>query len=364
VTPLAAKVAVLAPEAASPRLEQVELPDPGPHQVTLGVIASGVCGSQLNRMQRPRTKPCLLGHEATGVVLAAGAEVTRVSVGQRVLVTWMPSSAEGRAPDPITLRAAGEEVGTDDVFTWADHALADEQFLLALPDDIDPVPAAVVGCAVMTGAGAVLRTAGVAAGESVAVIGTGGVGLCAVAAARIIGAEPIIAVDRSAANRSLACEFGATHALDPAAVDPVEAIRELTPRPGVRGFRGAPVAGADHVLDVVAGPDTLRHALAAARPGVPGGLRGGTAVMVGTPRAAWEVDPVELLLGGKRVAASLGGSCVPDRDLPRYLDWVRRGELPLERLVTRRFALDDVAEAVEQMRQGQTTGRSVLVPAR
>ncbi|MYA18965.1 MAG: alcohol dehydrogenase catalytic domain-containing protein [Chloroflexi bacterium] len=171
---------VVCPQGPGPlRIEEVELPDPGPHQVVVKQLASGVCHSQLHQMHGPRERPQLLGHESTGIVLAAGSEVSHVREGDRVMVTWVVRKPDAsRLPKMASLRLGdGSVAHSQNTFTWADHTIADEQFVVSLPDDAPTDVTAIIGCAVMTGAGAVYHTAGVQRGESVAVFGVGGVGV-------------------------------------------------------------------------------------------------------------------------------------------------------------------------------------------
>ncbi len=150
-------------------------------------------------MHNPRQAPAVLGHESTGVVLAKGNQVSHVKEGDRVMVTWVPRDAEGsagRVPDAVTLNLNdGTTAVSRNVFTWADHTIADEQYVVKMDEDIPTDVTAIIGCAVITGSGAVYHTAGVQEGESVAIFGVGGVGLSAVVAAKVVGADPIIAVD-------------------------------------------------------------------------------------------------------------------------------------------------------------------------
>ncbi len=222
-----ARVVVLPVEPGPLRIEEVNLPDPGPHQVVIKQLASGICHTQLHQLQAPRPAPILLGHESSGVVLAVGSKVSHVREGNKVAVTWLPRAPQSTARPPgisVVTLAGGDVAISQDVFTWADHTIADEQFVVKLPDDADPELAAVIGCAVMTGAGAVLHSARVAEGESVAVFGVGGVGLCVVAAAQIAGADPIIAVDLDATKLGLARRFGATQEIDASKTDPIDLL--------------------------------------------------------------------------------------------------------------------------------------------
>jgi Zn-dependent alcohol dehydrogenase len=361
--PTAARVVVLPAEPGPLQIQDVLLPDPGPHQVVVRQHATGVCHSQLHQMHRPRTAPVVLGHESTGVVLAAGAEVTHVTEGDEVLVTWVPRTVEpgDRAPAGVRLDLAdGSVAATGNVFTWADHTIADERYVVKAPPGTPKDLGSVIGCAVMTGAGAVLHTAPVQPGDSVAVFGVGGVGLSAVAAAAVAGADPVIAVDLSDEKLAMAARFGATELVNGSQGDAVEAVRALTRRPGIRDMGGQEVSGVDFAFDCIGVPSTMAQILAAVRPGAFGYQRGGTAVLVGVPQTTLELDTRDLLIHEKRYIGSIGGSCSPDRDFPTLVQWHRDGRLDLAALVTERFTLDQINEATTALDEGRISGRAIL----
>lgn len=359
-----ARVVVLPEAEGRLELHELTLPDPGPHQVVVRQYASGVCHSQLHQMHRPRTAPVLLGHESTGVVIAAGAAVTHVTEGDEVMVTWVPRAvaAGGRTPTPATLSLSdGSLAVSQNVFTWADHTIADEQFVVKAPPGTPLDVGAIIGCAVMTGAGAVLNTADVRAGDSVAIFGVGGVGLSAIAAARHRGADPIIAVDLSDDKLDFARQFGANEVVNAGQVDPVEAIRRLTRHEDRFDFAGAPVSGVDHAFDCIGLDVTMGQIVAAARSGAFGLAPGGTAVLVGVPTTAFQLDTRDVLVNEKRFIGSIGGSCSPDRDFPTFVQWHRERSLDLDALVTERFPLDHVNEAADALQRGLIRGRAILV---
>jgi Zn-dependent alcohol dehydrogenase len=354
---------VVCPQGPGPlRIEELELPDPGPHQVVVKQFASGICHSQLHQMHGPREQPQLLGHESTGVVLATGSEVSHVQEGDHVMVTWVPRDREAtRRPDPLTLTLNdGSVARSQGAFTWADNTITDEQFVVPLPSDAPTDVTAIIGCAVMTGSGAVYHTAGVQRGESVAVFGVGGVGLSAIAAAAVVGADPIIAVDLSDAKLEFAKRFGATIGVNASEVDPVERVRELTVRPNELGMGGAPVAGVDYAFDCIGVRQTMEQILPATRGGVLGHSSGGTAVLVGVPQTPVELDARDLLVTEKKYIGSIGGSCSPDRDFPMFLRWFNEGDLDLEALVTERYPLDAINDATDALEAGKIAGRSII----
>jgi Zn-dependent alcohol dehydrogenase len=362
--PTPARVVVVPATDGPLRIDEVDLPDPGPNQVVVQQFASGVCHSQLHQMHAPRGVPVVLGHESTGVVLAAGNEVTHVKEGDRVMVTWVPRSPDvlGRSAVPATLALPdGTTASSQNVFTWADKTIADEQYVVALPDDVATDVTSIIGCAVMTGAGAVVHTAGVQRGQSVAVIGVGGVGLSAIVAAKVVGADPIIAVDLDDEKLDVARKFGATDVVNASAIDAVEGIRALTVDATRRDFLGQPIAGADFVFDCIGLKATMDQVVPAARSGQFGARPGGTGVLVGVPRGNPELNGIDVLLNEKRFIGSIGGSCQPERDFPMFLDWYRTGALDLDALVTARYSIDAINEATTDLEEGRISGRAILV---
>ncbi|MFN0026552.1 MAG: zinc-binding dehydrogenase [Acidimicrobiales bacterium] len=363
--PTAARVVVVPQEQGQPLdVVDCELPDPGPHEVVVRQFASGVCHSQLHNIHSPRRTPLIVGHESTGEVLATGNNVTGLAVGDTVMVTWVPKDvdqARRRGGAYKLTLPDGRVAVTANVFTWATHTVADEMFVVKVPSGINRESTAIIGCAVITGAGAVLHTANVQPGDSVAIFGVGGVGLSAVAAARKCGANPIIAVDLAADKLELATRFGATHTVNASEVDPVAAIRDLTRAEGRFDILRQPLSGVDFAFDCIGLPVTMGQIAEVTRPGEFGHTRGGVAVLVGVPQTPLELDARFLFIGERSYRASLGGSCSPAEDFPRFLDWYDRGDLDLDALVTTRYPIDDIGRAVEDLERGRIAGRSVLV---
>lgn len=359
--PTPARVVIVPQEPGAPlTIESLQLPDPGPNEVVVKQFASGVCHSQLHQIHRPRTAPVILGHESTGVVLATGSEVRHVKEGDEVMVTWVARDGENatRRPGQVSLTLpGGGQTQPVSVFTWADTTLADEQYVVKMPPGQKKDVTSIIGCAVMTGAGAVLHTAGVKQGQSVAVFGVGGVGLSAIAAARIVGANPIIAVDLDQAKLDFAKRFGATHGINASAGDPVQAIREMTTRIDASG---ATIMGVDFAFDCIGVRKTMEQILPAARSGILGRATGGTAVLVGVPTTSAELDARDLLINEKKYIGSIGGSCRPDRDFPVFLRWYAEGALDLDALVTTRYRIDQINEACEALEKGRIAGRAIL----
>ncbi|HAK51250.1 MAG TPA: alcohol dehydrogenase [Gammaproteobacteria bacterium] len=362
--PTPARVVVLPQETGPLDIIELELPDPAPYQVVIKQFASGICHSQLHQMHNPRETPILLGHESTGSVLAVGSEVSHVAPGDTVLVTWVPRNVtEGsRLAEPASLELPnGETAYSQNVFTWSDHTIADEQYVVKVSDDIDKEVTSIVGCAVMTGAGAVENTAAVKKGDSVAIYGVGGVGLSAVVAAKALGADPIIAVDLDEEKLAFARQFGATHTINAGDDNPIRAIKNLTTSETKASITTRPVSGADFVFDCIGLKQTMEQIVPSARTGFFGAEPGGTAVLVGVPQTTVELNAADILHSEKKFIGSIGGSCSPDRDFPRYLEWFEKGLLDLNALVTERYALDDINEASKALESGKVSGRSIMV---
>ncbi|MEQ8485725.1 MAG: zinc-binding dehydrogenase [Pseudomonadales bacterium] len=357
-----ARVVVLPKDTSVLRIEEVTLPDPGPTQVVVKQFASGICHSQLHQMHRPRQAPVILGHESTGVVLKTGRDVRHVREGDTVLVTWVPRNAAAAAAPPVraTLKVSDGEAQSENVFTWADHTLADQQYVVKVDPGIPTDVTSIIGCAVMTGAGAVINTARVQPGQSVAIFGVGGVGLSAVVGAKVAGADPIIAVDLDDEKLAFARRFGATHGINAGREDPVQAIHALTTRADQFTILQTPVSGVDFAFDCIGIRKTMEQVVPACRTGHFGARDGGTAVLVGVPSTPVELNAIDVLLNEKHFIGSIGGSCAPDRDFPRFLEWLDNGELDLDAMVTRRYRIDQINEATTALEQGHISGRAIL----
>jgi Zn-dependent alcohol dehydrogenase len=343
-------------------IDEVEFPDPGPDQVLVKLFSSGICHSQIHTMQRPvrpgHRLPALLGHESTGVVVSKGREVKHVKEGDHVITTWVDrdnsTTTQRLVSHALNDRAQytalwkGKEV-MHSAATWAEHALAQERVVLQMPSDVPTDVTAIIGCAVMTGAGAILNTLNVRPGESVAVFGAGGIGLCAIAAAAIVDAYPIVAVDVIEDKLAFARRFGATHTVNAREVDPVKAIQDLTN------------GGVDYALDAIGMPETQEQILRAVRAGYSGLNRGGTALLIGlTPAGAKVALDTSLFAGSRSFTRTSGGDCCPDRDFPLFIRWYREGKLKLNELVTDRYKLDQINKAVDDLENGRILGRGIL----
>jgi alcohol dehydrogenase len=361
------------PFAESQPLEvlELDLAPPGPGELLIRVDAAGVCHSDLSVVDgnRPRPTPMVLGHEAAGEVLEVGAGVTDVVVGDHVVLVFVPrcgtcaacaAGTPALCPRAAAANAAGEllrggrRFGELDgrpinhhlgVSAFAEHAVVDRGSVVIVPDDIPAATAALFGCALLTGVGAVLSTASVRPGESVAVLGLGGVGLAAVMGAAVAGANPIVAVDPVASKRELALELGATHVVDPA-----------TEGGSAQGIRAFVAGGVAHAFEAVGSAAVLADAWAAT-------TRGGTTVAIGLPHPSEElrISAAQLVGDARTLVGSYLGGAVPERDLPRMIELWRAGRLPVERLHSTSLPLDDVNLAMDELADGRTV-RQVLLP--
>lgn len=339
----------------------IVIPDPGPHDVVVRVQACGVCHTDLHYREGGINDqfPFLLGHEAAGVVETVGAAVTHVAEGDVVVLNWRAVCGECRAcrrgrpwycfdthnaSVPMTLTDGTPLTPALGIGAFADKTLVHEKQCTKVDPETDPAVAGLLGCGVMAGIGAAMNTGAVSRGDSVAVIGCGGVGDAAVAGARLAGAGTIIAIDRDPRKLEWAREFGATHTIDASAEDVVERIKELTD-----GW------GADVVIDAVGRPETWKQAFY-------GRDLAGTVVLVGVPTPDMTLDMplIDLFSHGGALKSSWYGDCLPERDFPMLVDLYRQGRLPLDRFVTERIGLDDVEAAFAAMGAGKVL-RSVVV---
>jgi Zn-dependent alcohol dehydrogenase len=300
----------------------------------------------------------LLGHESTGVVVAKGRDVKHVKEGDHVITTWVDRDS-AMTNQPMVMHALNDRVqylanwrGKEvmhSAATWAEYAIAQERVVLPMPKETPTDVTSIIGCAVMTGAGAIINTLQVRPGQSVAVFGAGGIGLCAISAAAIVDANPVIAVDVADAKLEFARRFGATHTINAKEVDAVQAIKDLTG------------GGADYAIDAIGLPLTQEQILRAVRPGFSGLNRGGTALLVGiTPPDSKAILDTSLFIGNRSFTRTSGGDCKPDRDFPIFLRWFREGKLKLDQLITNRYKLEQINEAVDDLEHGRILGRGIL----
>ncbi|WP_418005065.1 S-(hydroxymethyl)mycothiol dehydrogenase [Mycobacterium sp. PDNC021] len=339
----------------------IVIPDPGPGEVVVKIQACGVCHTDLTYREGGINDeyPFLLGHEAAGIVEEVGPGVESVAVGDFVILNWRAVCGQCRAckrgrpqycfdtfnaTQKMTLEDGTELTPALGIGAFADKTLVHAGQCTKVDADADPAVVGLLGCGVMAGLGAAVNTGNVSRGDSVAVIGCGGVGDAAIMGARLAGAGKIIAVDRDPRKLEWAKELGATHTINATDTDTIEAVQELT-----GGF------GADVVIDAVGRPETWKQAFYARD-------LAGTVVLVGvpTPDMTLEMPLVDFFSRGGSLKSSWYGDCLPERDFPMLVDLYRQGRIPLERFVSERIKLDEVEEAFHTMHAGNVL-RSVVV---
>ncbi|MEU6326890.1 S-(hydroxymethyl)mycothiol dehydrogenase [Streptomyces sp. NPDC047049] len=352
---------VIAPGKNEPvRLETVLVPDPGPGEAVVKIQTCGVCHTDLHYKQGGINDdfPFLLGHEAAGVVESVGAGVTDVAPGDFVVLNWRAVCGQCRAclrgrpqycfdthnaRQKMTLKDGTELSPALGIGAFADKTLVAAGQCTKVDPRVAPETAGLLGCGVMAGIGAAINTGGVGRGDSVAVIGCGGVGDAAVVGARLAGAVTIVAVDIDDRKLETARSMGATHTVNSRTTDPVEAIRELT-----GGF------GADVVIDAVGRPETYRQAFYARD-------LAGTVVLVGvpTPEMTLELPLLDVFGRGGALKSSWYGDCLPSRDFPMLVDLHLQGRIDLGAFVTETIGIEDVEQAFARMESGDVL-RSVV----
>ncbi len=344
------------------KVQALDLADPLPGEVLVRIDAAGICHSDLSVINgdRPRPMPMALGHEAAATVVALGDDRSDLAVGDRAVLVFLPScgqcvdclsgqgylcSVAAAANGRGELLNGGTRLCCDDtavhhhlgVSAFATHAVVDRRSLVRIDKDIPPETAALFGCAVLTGVGAVMNTAQVRPGESVTIFGMGGVGLAALLGALAAGAQPVHVVDPSPEKRALAMKLGAASASEPGDDDAA--------------------TGSEVVIETVGKAAVLAHAYRSAR-------RGGRIVTVGlpNPEEALSINALSLVADGKTLMGSYMGSSIPSRDIPRYIKLWRAGRLPVENLLSGVHSLQDVNMLMDRLADGSAI-RQVIVPS-
>ena len=349
-------------------IAELRLAPPGPGEVLLKVRAAGLCHSDLSVINgsRPRVMPMVLGHEAAGEVVETGPGVSRVKPGDHAILTFVPACGHctpcmsdraalcepGAAANTAGTLLSGERRWSDasgaelnhhlGVSAFAEHVVVAENSVIPVADDLPFEVAAIFGCAVLTGVGAVVNAADIRAGDRVAVFGLGGVGLAAVLGAVMAGASEVIGVDVVDEKLALAKELGATGVVK-GGEGAVEQVRELT-------------GGGPEVAVETAGHEAvLAQAYAATR-------RGGTTVTVGLPDPSrmLSIPAVSLVAEERTLKGSYLGSGVPARDIPRFIELYREGRLPVDRLLTHRLTLDELNEGFDRLADGRGVRQAVI----
>jgi alcohol dehydrogenase len=349
-------------------IEEVELDPPGPGEVLVKVAAAGLCHSDLSVINgdRPRVMPMVLGHEAAGVVEELGPGVDDLKKGDHVGMVFVPSCghclpcSEGRPalcePGAVAntkgellaggrrLRRNGEALNHHmGISCFAQYATVSRYSLVKIDPEVPLDEAAMFGCAVLTGVGAVLNTAAVRPGQSVAVVGLGGVGLTSLLGALVAGARAVVAIDLNEQKLGLARQLGATHAFNAADSDVIDKVKAATG------------GGVDVAVEMAGSVKALETAYKITR-------RGGQTVTAGLPNHAqtMALSPVNLVAEERTLKGSYIGSCVPLRDLPRYIALYRQGKLPVDRLLSDRLKLEDINEGFDRLAEGKAV-RQVIV---
>jgi len=350
------------------RVQEVELDPPGPGEVLVRIGAAGLCHSDLSVISgdRPRPTPMVLGHESAGEVVAVAPDVRDLAPGDRVVLVFVPSCggcvpcAEGRPalcePGAVANTAgtllAGERrlhIGETrlnhhvGVSCFAEYAVVSRRSCVKLEAELSYAEAALFGCAVLTGVGAVINTARVQAGSSVAVLGLGGVGLNALLAAVASGAREVVAIDLNADKLNLARELGATAAVNAGSAKAVDEVRDITK------------GGVDYAFEMAGSVKALELAYRITR-------RGGSTITAGLPNPThrFELAPASLVAEERTLRGSYIGSSVPVRDVPRYIDMYLRGKLPINRLMGQQMTLDEINSGFDRLATGHSL-RDVVV---
>lgn len=350
-------------------LVDVDLQGPGPGEVLVKIAAAGLCHSDLSVIEgnRPRPTPMALGHEAAGVIEEVGVDVHGLKPGDHVVLVFVPSCghclpcAEGRPalcePGAVangsgTLLSGAHRLTRNGsvihhhlgVSAFSEYATVSQQSVVKIDSSFDLTKAALFGCAVLTGVGAVVNTAQVPAGASTAVIGLGGVGLAALMGAKVSGARTVVAIDLADDKLALAESVGATHTVNAGSPTAVEEVKELTG------------GGVDFAFEMAGAVPALRLAYEITR-------RGGTTVTAGLPHPDHKLDiaAVSLVAEERTLKGSYIGACIPKRDLPRYMDLYLQGLLPVDRLLTDVITLDEINLGFERLASGASVRQVIAL---
>jgi Zn-dependent alcohol dehydrogenase len=339
------KAAILVEQKKPLVIDEVEIPELRFGQVLVRITCSGICGSQLgeiNGVKGPdRFLPHLLGHEGTAVVEQIGEGVTTVKLGDTVALHWRPGS--GIQGPPPKYKGLGGVVNAGWIATFNEYAVISENRMTVIPPETNPEEAALLGCAVTTGFGVINNNAQVKIGESVLVYGAGGIGLNIIQAAKMVSAWPIIAVDLYDNRLKLAKTMGATHTINSRTESVDERIAEI--------IEGGLL---DVAVDNTGNPQVIQSVYNMTKPT-------GTTVLVGVPAKGNETQIYTLPLHfEKKLTGSHGGEADPARDIPRYIKLMQQGLLDLKPLIAKRYPLDEINQAIDDMRSGAVAGRCII----
>ncbi len=344
------------------KIEEIELDDPGMGEVLVKMTAAGLCHSDLSVITgvRPRPVPMALGHEASATVVKVGDGVVNLKAGDRVVLVFVPSCGncmpcmEGRpalcepgaeANGKGTLLSGerrlhlGQQVVNHHVgvSAFAEHAVVSQRSCVKVEQDIDPVESALFGCAVLTGVGAVVNTAKVQPGQTAAVVGLGGVGMCSLLGAVASGAREVIAIDLNDTKLLAARDFGATFTINARDPDAAAKVREYTK------------GGVDFAFEMAGVVPAMELSYRITK-------RGGTTVTASLfhPQHTWPLQQVSLVAEERTLKGSYIGSCIPARDIPRYIGLYLKGKLPINKLLGERLALDDINRGFDKLDAGES----------
>lgn len=319
-------------------LAELDIPASRPGQVLVEIAFSGVCHTQVLECRGYRGEdpylPHCLGHEGSGIVCDVGPGVKKVKVGDRVILSWIKGSGADVAGS--IYQWGSRSVNAGSITTFSRHAVISENRLMVMPDDVPMREAAMLGCAIPTGVGAVFNTAQPRPGQSMAIFGVGGIGICAVAGVAIAGCTPIIAVDVRQDKLELAKQMGATHRVHVAEVDPVEEIHRIC------------TGGVDFAIEASGRPEVMVQALYSVR------SQGGVAVVIGNAPHGERItlDPRQFNLG-KRLLGTWGGDNWPDRDFPRYCKLLSFGKLDIKPMLLKTYRLSEINDAGDDLEAGK-----------
>jgi alcohol dehydrogenase len=351
------------------KIEEVDLAAPGEREVLVQIKAASLCHSDLSTVNgdRPRQTPMVLGHEAAGVIINCGPGITDVGPGDHVALVFAPSCGEciacreghpGRCEPGQKANAAGTLLGGAirlsqngqpvyhhvGVSAFADYCVVNRGSLVKIDDQLPFDEAALFGCAVLTGVGAALNTADMFPGAKVAVVGLGGVGLNALFGAKVGGASEVIAIDVHEDKLELAKQLGATAVVNAKDEEAVKKVKEITD------------GGVDFGFEMAGSVQAMELAYRITR-------RGGTTVTAGLPHpeARWPLQHVNLTAEERTVKGSYVGSCVPTRDVPRFIDLYRKGMLPVNKLMSDHISLEQINEGFDRLASGHTVRQIIMM---
>ena len=335
-------------------IDEIDVPDPGPNQVIVKQTGTGICASQIHELTKipEESCPCVLGHEGVGVVTHVGKDVTHLQEGDWAITTWVPRGGfpgrefiEGLAP--IGTRFQDKLLGGP-IGTFTEHCLVSDQLAVKIAPEHASPESSIVGCAVLTGGGAILHTAKVRAEESVVVVGAGGIGLSALKMASLVQAYPVIAVDLADDKLDFARQWGATHTVNASQVDPIAAVWDITGK------------GADYAFDAVGTVSTHEQILEMVRGGGPGADNlGGMAVLIGWPQTEFKLNGEHFVFHQRQYRGSHGSS-IPDEDFPMYLRLSSEAKFLLDKMVTRSYSIEQINDALTDLEEGRILGRSII----